>query len=93
MSVLPNLRLLGPSKAIGFSMHGDAPLRSLWSFVQILFLSAGMQLLAQTPHPGGMLVALADGSVRSLAPHLSGATWWAACTPNGGETLGQDWVN
>jgi prepilin-type N-terminal cleavage/methylation domain-containing protein len=47
--------------------------------------------LAQTPHMAGMQVALADGSVRSLSPAMSGATWWAACTPNGGEVLGSDW--
>jgi prepilin-type N-terminal cleavage/methylation domain-containing protein/prepilin-type processing-associated H-X9-DG protein len=47
--------------------------------------------LASTPHRGGIQVLLADGSVRSLAPSISGTTWWAACTPNGGETLGTDW--
>jgi hypothetical protein len=47
--------------------------------------------LAQTPHVGGMLVALADGSVRSLSSSMSGATWWAACTPDGGELLEWDW--
>jgi hypothetical protein len=47
--------------------------------------------LAQTPHPGGMLVGLGDGSVRAVAPTVSGTTWWAACTPAGGETLGNDW--
>jgi prepilin-type N-terminal cleavage/methylation domain-containing protein len=46
---------------------------------------------AATAHPGGMLVGLADGSVRTLAPGLSGATWWAAVTPSGGEVLGSDW--
>jgi prepilin-type N-terminal cleavage/methylation domain-containing protein/prepilin-type processing-associated H-X9-DG protein len=46
---------------------------------------------AQSAHPGGMNVALCDGSVRSLNPNLSGATWWAACTPNAGDTLGPDW--
>jgi hypothetical protein len=49
--------------------------------------------LAQTPHAGGILVALADASVRSLPAGLSGATWWAACTPSGGEVLGADWEN
>jgi prepilin-type N-terminal cleavage/methylation domain-containing protein len=48
--------------------------------------------LAQTPH-SAMLVALADGSVRTLSPGLSSATWWAACTPMGGEVLAQDWDN
>ncbi len=47
--------------------------------------------LAQTPHPGGILVSLADGSVRGMAASVDGATWWAACTPAGGETLGRGW--
>ena len=46
---------------------------------------------ASTPHPGGMQAALADGSVRSLSGDMSGATWWAAVTPAGGEALGNDW--
>ncbi len=46
---------------------------------------------ASTAHAGGMLVCLADGSVRTLAPSMSGATWWAAVTPSGGEVLGSDW--
>jgi prepilin-type N-terminal cleavage/methylation domain-containing protein len=46
---------------------------------------------ASTAHPGGMPVGLADGSVRSLSPGISPATWWAACTPAGGEVLGSDW--
>ena len=36
-------------------------------------------------------VALADGSVRAVANGISQATWWAACTPDGGEVLGNDW--
>ncbi len=46
---------------------------------------------ASTAHAAGMLVGLADGSVRTLAPGLSGTTWWAAVTPSGGEVLGPDW--
>jgi prepilin-type processing-associated H-X9-DG protein len=46
---------------------------------------------ASTAHSGGMSVGLADGSVRALAPGMSGATWWAAVTPSGGEVLGSDW--
>jgi hypothetical protein len=38
-----------------------------------------------------MNVALADGSGRSLGAGISGTTWWALCTPNGGEVLGNDW--
>jgi prepilin-type N-terminal cleavage/methylation domain-containing protein len=47
--------------------------------------------LTSTPHPAGMTVGMADGSVRTLSPSMSGATWWAACTPAGGEVLGNDW--
>jgi prepilin-type N-terminal cleavage/methylation domain-containing protein/prepilin-type processing-associated H-X9-DG protein len=46
---------------------------------------------AATPHPGGINACLADGSVRTVSNGTSAATWWAACTPNGGETLGGDW--
>jgi type II secretory pathway pseudopilin PulG len=47
--------------------------------------------LAQTPHAGGMLVAMADGAVRTVAPTVSEQTYWAAVTPAGGEVLGADW--
>jgi prepilin-type N-terminal cleavage/methylation domain-containing protein/prepilin-type processing-associated H-X9-DG protein len=47
--------------------------------------------LASSGHTGGMNVALGDGSVRFLSAGTSPATWWAACTPAGGETLGSDW--
>ena len=46
---------------------------------------------ASTAHPGGILVGLADGSVRTLSPGMSGATWWAGLTPSGGELPGSDW--
>jgi prepilin-type N-terminal cleavage/methylation domain-containing protein len=44
-----------------------------------------------TAHPCGMQTGLADGSVRTLAPSMSGTTWWAAVTPAGGEVLSSDW--
>jgi hypothetical protein len=47
--------------------------------------------IAQTPHPAGMLVALADGSVRILSPRMAPTTYWAAVTPAKGEILGPDW--
>jgi type II secretory pathway pseudopilin PulG len=47
--------------------------------------------MAQTPHRSGMLVAIADGSVRQLAPAMSPTTYWAAVTPARGELLGPDW--
>jgi type II secretory pathway pseudopilin PulG len=47
--------------------------------------------LPQTPHPSGISVGIADGSVRTVAPTVSPQTWWAATTPDGGEVLGPDW--
>lgn len=47
--------------------------------------------VAQTPHRGGMLVALADGSVRTLSGRISSTTYWGAVTPWAGEVLGSDW--
>jgi prepilin-type N-terminal cleavage/methylation domain-containing protein len=43
--------------------------------------------VAQTPHPGGILVGMGDGSVHSFSPAMSGQTWWDACTPDGGEVF------
>jgi len=39
----------------------------------------------QTPHPGGMLTAYLDGSVRTTSPTVSPAVFWSAVTPAGGE--------
>ncbi len=47
--------------------------------------------LASSPHAGGIQVGMVDGSVRFLSASISGQTWWALCTPAGGEVLGSDW--
>ncbi len=39
----------------------------------------------QTPHRGGMLVGLGDGSVRTVAPTVRPEIFWGAVTPAGGE--------
>jgi prepilin-type processing-associated H-X9-DG protein len=46
--------------------------------------------LAQTIHPGGVQAGMADGSVRLINNSISPQTWYHACTPNGGEVLGED---
>ena len=46
---------------------------------------------ASAPRSAGILVGLGDGSVRMLASGVSPDTWWRACTPDGGEVLGNDW--
>jgi hypothetical protein len=38
-----------------------------------------------------MQAVLADASVRLLSAEMSGTTWWAACTPADGESIGADW--
>jgi prepilin-type N-terminal cleavage/methylation domain-containing protein len=47
--------------------------------------------LASAPRLAGLLVTLGDGSVRLVSGSISPDTWWAACTPSGGEVLGGDW--
>lgn len=44
---------------------------------------------AQTPHDIGMLVALADGSVRVTSRNVSPSTYYGAITPAGSEVLGE----
>jgi hypothetical protein len=46
--------------------------------------------IPQTPHHAGMLTAIADGSVRVLAPNIAPTIFWGAVTPNKGEIL-DDW--
>ncbi len=45
--------------------------------------------LAASSH-AAMNVALADGSVRSVSPTISAATWAATLTPDGGEVIPDD---
>jgi hypothetical protein len=47
--------------------------------------------IPQTPHRAGMLAAMMDGSVRTVAGSVTPATFWAAVTPTGGEVLAADW--
>jgi prepilin-type N-terminal cleavage/methylation domain-containing protein len=46
---------------------------------------------AQATTFGGVLVALADGSGRTVSPGVSLDTWRAAGTPQSGDILGSDW--
>jgi hypothetical protein len=47
--------------------------------------------LPGSPHPGVMLTAMADGSVRATSQTTSPWVFWAACTPSGREDLPVDW--
>jgi prepilin-type N-terminal cleavage/methylation domain-containing protein len=54
-------------------------------------MRACSSFIPQTPHTSGMLVAMADGGVRQLAPNISPSLFWSVVTPAGGEILGNDW--
>lgn len=45
----------------------------------------------QTPYESGLLVALFDGSTRTVAPSVSETTFWALVTRDRGEVPGGDW--
>jgi prepilin-type N-terminal cleavage/methylation domain-containing protein len=47
--------------------------------------------ICQSPHSGGMLVAMADGSVRMMAQSIKPNIFWSLVTPNGGEAINDDW--
>ncbi|HLW68520.1 MAG TPA: DUF1559 domain-containing protein [Gemmataceae bacterium] len=47
--------------------------------------------LAQTPHRGGMLVAMMDGSVQTLSPGIDATVYWALVTPEGRENFQAPW--
>jgi prepilin-type N-terminal cleavage/methylation domain-containing protein len=45
----------------------------------------------QALDPGGCLVSMFDGSVRTVGPSVNGTTWYAAIWPQDGAVLGPDW--
>ncbi|MBO0700518.1 MAG: DUF1559 domain-containing protein, partial [Zavarzinella sp.] len=44
-----------------------------------------------SPHPGVMVCAVGDGSVRAVRASISADTWLNACIPDDGNVLGNDW--
>ncbi len=66
--------------------------RNLGSIFQVSPLSAACDAARlQTIHTNVMNVALLDGSVRNISSNIAPATWWAACTPKGDDSLGSNW--
>jgi prepilin-type N-terminal cleavage/methylation domain-containing protein len=47
--------------------------------------------LPSAPRSAGILAGFADGGVRLVNSSVSGTTWWALCTPNGGEVIAEDY--
>jgi prepilin-type N-terminal cleavage/methylation domain-containing protein len=54
------------------------------------FATKCFPMVAQTPHRGGMLVAMVDGSSKVISGGVAPAVYWGAVTPAGGEIL-DDW--
>jgi prepilin-type N-terminal cleavage/methylation domain-containing protein len=60
-----------------------------WTF-QVAPMPATSQcfpLVAQTPHPAGMLVAMIDGSGHVISSTVAPSIYWGQVTPRGGESL------
>jgi hypothetical protein len=75
--------------------HGNPP-RTQANLFSLTFQTAPRKekcnpLIAQTPHPEGMLVALADGSVKQIRPTIDPHIYWAAVTPAAGEVSADAW--
>ncbi|HXG13138.1 MAG TPA: DUF1559 domain-containing protein [Gemmataceae bacterium] len=47
--------------------------------------------LAHALTPSGLLVGVADGSVRTVSPGVSNPTWIRVCDPEDGLVIGNDW--
>lgn len=87
-----NPPVAGPShQIVGPSRPDDPPDRVLKPILTPFQVAPAVidchHMIPQTPHESGMIVGLMDGSVRTLAPGISPATFWGAVTPNGGEIL------
>jgi hypothetical protein len=70
--------------------HGVDPAVDATSMFQVRptpYLGNCDPTLASTPHGGGILVGLVDGSVRPVSAGISPVTWWYALTPAGGEVV------
>jgi hypothetical protein len=48
--------------------------------------------ICQSPHNGGMLVAMADASVRFMEISIKPNIYWSLVTPNGDEKIDNDWA-
>lgn len=51
------------------------------------WLQVSTPVRASTAHLSGLQAGMADGSVRTFTPGMDPLTWWAFCTPAGGEVI------
>jgi prepilin-type N-terminal cleavage/methylation domain-containing protein/prepilin-type processing-associated H-X9-DG protein len=52
--------------------------------------NGGFSYGASSAHPGGVNVAMADGSVRFIKSSIAQSVWWGIGTRNGGEVISSD---
>jgi prepilin-type N-terminal cleavage/methylation domain-containing protein/prepilin-type processing-associated H-X9-DG protein len=52
--------------------------------------NGGYSMGASSAHPGGVNVAMADGSVHFIKSSIARNVWWGLGTRNGGEIIGSD---
>jgi prepilin-type N-terminal cleavage/methylation domain-containing protein len=64
-----------------------------WAFLQpqIGQVTGLVRWRPSSAHSGAILCGLMDGSVRNVGSSVSAATFWQACQPADGVTLGSDW--
>ncbi len=85
-----NVEALHAAIAVSWNDYSIGP-ESKFRVMPTPYLGSCDPTLASTPHSSGIVVALADGSVRTLSPGISEQTWWAACTPASNDLLDNDW--
>src|SRR5262249_49693837 len=87
---------LAPLFGVYFPNTTPTPALAKWE--QQPTFTACTPLLPNSPHTGGINVALGDGSVRSVTADVSPATWSAVLTPrpfntnNISDAPGPDWI-
>jgi type II secretory pathway pseudopilin PulG len=73
---IPALAILGAPNAIGPG-----------SKFQVRPVAGACDPTRTSTSHAGLVIGLADGSVRTMSPNMSGDAWWAAVTPAGHEAL------
>ena len=61
-----------------------------WAFCSTAAIGDAEFVTANSNHPGGVNILMADGSVRFAKDSINQATWWALGTRAGGEVISSD---
>lgn len=85
-----------PGVRPGFCMNGVSPPTTAYQKCLLFqtspdWLSQCDYARAQSPHPAGMNVGMADGSVRFLSAGIDATLWANLCDPRDGQIVGANW--